>query len=129
MIKFPASAVTLALLGLVFSVPAYPQPLALEGILRSEHQQQPGGGKPDRISGEGIHNIGQMLGGRFKSRVVRKPDQQGDVQEDKEREAERVYIEPQPPHLHRHEHRKGEKNCSPESTRKSNCKASSNGTR
>ena len=40
MIKFPASAVTLALLGLVFSVPAYPQPSALEGILRSEHQQQ-----------------------------------------------------------------------------------------
>jgi hypothetical protein len=40
MIKFPASAVTLALLGLVFSVPAHPQPLALEGILRSEHQQQ-----------------------------------------------------------------------------------------
>ena len=40
MIKFPASAVTLALLGLVFSVPARPQPLALEGILRSEHQQQ-----------------------------------------------------------------------------------------
>jgi hypothetical protein len=40
MIKFPASAVTLALLGLVFSVPAYPQPLSLEGILRSEHQQQ-----------------------------------------------------------------------------------------
>src|SRR5918992_4266721 len=40
MIKFPASAVTLALLGLIFSVPAHPQPLALEGILRSEHQQQ-----------------------------------------------------------------------------------------
>ena len=40
MIKFPASAVTLTLLGLVFSVPAHPQPLALEGILRSEHQQQ-----------------------------------------------------------------------------------------
>ena len=40
MIKFPASALILALLGLVFSVPAHPQPLALEGILRSEHQQQ-----------------------------------------------------------------------------------------
>jgi hypothetical protein len=32
MIKFPASAVSLALLGLVFSVPAHPQPLALEGF-------------------------------------------------------------------------------------------------
>jgi hypothetical protein len=40
MIKSPANTVTLALLGLVFSVPAPPQPLTLKGILRSEHQQQ-----------------------------------------------------------------------------------------
>jgi hypothetical protein len=40
MIKFRTSIVTLALLGWAFSDPARPQPLAPEGSLRSEHQQQ-----------------------------------------------------------------------------------------